>query len=268
MASIKPLALIAEAVTGDRAEVDTLLPDSASPHDYPLRVSDVRRLQAAAVVLWVGPELESFLQRPLRSVSAEKQLQAGQLPGVTWPSVEQGHRDQGHQHHHERDPHLWLNPLNAVVIARALAERMVVVDPAGAEVFRANAEQFAADIRLLDKQLMTDMESLQGRGFAVYHEGYAHFVERYGLRQLAHVTFTPERRPGARHMHQLRQQLRGNADCLFAEPYYDMRLAQDLARELDLRLGLLDPLGSNETTSYHQLLENLSRALSACLATD
>jgi zinc transport system substrate-binding protein len=273
LASIKPLALIAEAVAGEEVRIDTLLPAGASPHDYPLRISDVRRLQAADVVLWVGPELESFLQRPLRAVPVSRQLEAQRLPGIHWPSQTDdnahGH-DQHHDHHqhdhlHERDPHIWLDPENAVVIARALAARLVEIKPEATAVFQANTERFASDMARLDKQLAVDMKRLEGKGFAVYHEGYAHFVERYGLHQLAHVTFTPERRPGARHMHHLRQQLRDNAECLFAEPYYDMRLANELARELDLRMGLLDPLGSQDVASYQQLLVNLAEAFSACL---
>ena len=59
--SIKPLALIAQEIAGDKVSVENLLPVKASPHDYPLRVSDIRRLQDADLVLWVGPSLETFL---------------------------------------------------------------------------------------------------------------------------------------------------------------------------------------------------------------
>src|SRR5690606_13314775 len=74
LASIKPLALIAEAVVQDKTQVDTLLPIQASPHDYALRASDMQRLHHADLVLWIGPELESFLQRPLDNIDVSKRM--------------------------------------------------------------------------------------------------------------------------------------------------------------------------------------------------
>ncbi len=264
LASIKPLGLIAEAVAGDSAQVRVLLPASASPHDYPLRASDMRLLEAADLVVWVGPELESFLQRPLRGVPGQRQLTLQTLSGLVWPEGSHGHRHG--DHHHERDPHLWLNPHNAVVVAASLASSMADLDPDNAEVYRANSRHFAEEMEALDTQLRQAMSPLADRGFAVYHDAYGHFVSRYGLLQLGHVTVTPERRPGARHLHRLRGQLRDNAVCLFAEPHYDMRMVEDLARELRLRVGTLNPLGDQEVTSYRQLMENLAADFSACLA--
>src|SRR5690606_40614192 len=96
---------------------------------------------------------------------------------------------------------------------------------------------FAAQQESLDQRLQELLKPLAHKGFAVYHEGYSHFAGRYGLHQVAYVTLSPERRPGARHLYQLRQQLENNASCLFIESYYDTRVGADLAQELNLRLA-------------------------------
>ena len=262
LASIKPLALIGQVVVGDAGQVATLLPVKASPHDYPLRVSDVQRLHAADVVLWVGPELETFLQRPLANIAPDKTLSAYALPGIHWPDSEVS---AGADHQHAHDPHLWLDPRNAAVIARALAQQLGALEPSSAAVFQANAEQFAVRATALDQQLAEALKPIASEGFAVYHEGYLHFVAHYGLQQLAYVTFTPERRPGAKHLYELRQTLAGKASCLFIEPYYDMGMAEDLAEELNLRLARLDPIGDATVTTYQQLLENMAHAFIGCL---
>ncbi|MDF3013749.1 MAG: zinc transporter substrate-binding protein, partial [Cellvibrio sp.] len=87
LASIKPLALIAQEVAGDQAEVTTLLPITASPHDYPLKMSDHKRLRAADMVLWIGPELESFLARPLANLPTDKLVTGYRLAGLHWPEM-------------------------------------------------------------------------------------------------------------------------------------------------------------------------------------
>lgn len=267
VASIRPLGLIASAVVGERGEVHTLLPAGASPHEYPLRVSDMQRLESADLVLWVGVELETFLHKPLERLPAERRLTLSSLSGLHWPEQEpHGPAEaEGHQHG-ERDPHLWLDPRNGARVALALAERLGERDPAGAEGYQSRARALAERLAGLDRHLTEHLTPLADRPFAVYHEGYAHFVQRYGLNQRAAVTVSPEQRPGARHLYQLRQELAG-AHCLFTEPYYDMSAARNLAHELDLTLGELDPLGASEAVSnYPELLEGLADAVAECLA--
>lgn len=266
LASLNPLGLIAREIAGNCADVDRLLPVTASHHDYPMKTSDYARLQKADLILWVGPELESFLQKPLANLPANKIIGAYRLPGLSWPAqtpaVVESHGDEGH----ERDPHIWLNPRNALVVARALSDRLAQVDPANAGQYAANLQAFTQKMLVLDNNLQQSLKPLAGRGFAVYHEGFAHFVSHYGLHQLDYVTFTPEQKPGAKHLIQLRERLEKEGVCLFLEPYNDAQSARDLAQELHLRTGTLDAMGGQQVTSYAQLLEMMANAFSACLA--
>ena len=267
LASIKPLALIAQEVAGDQAAVDTLLPITASPHDYPLKMSDHKRLREADLVLWIGPEMESFLARPLSSLPADKLITSYQLTSLNWPEEAQ---DADHHHanhvHLGKDPHLWLDPRNAILIAQVLAERLAQLQPAAAGQFRANAQRFAASVQQLDQQLAAQLAPVKGVGFAVYHEGYGHFVGRYDLHQVAYVTYSPERRPGAKHLQELREILAKEGECLFMEPYYKVQGMEEMAASLNLRIGLLDPIGGQQVSSYQQLLQQLSESFLTCLS--
>jgi zinc transport system substrate-binding protein len=263
LSSLKPLTLIAQEITGAIADVDTLLPVTASHHNYPLKMSDHARLQKADVILWVGPELESFLQKPLANLSRAKIITAYDLAGINWPaeSVEvHGH------HHDEHDPHLWLDPRNAIVVAQALTATLAQIDATNAAQYRENLRLFVARLTALDQKLQVYLKPFAEVGFAVYHEGFGHFVGRYGLKQLDYVTFTPEQKPGAKHLHGLRKKLAKQGKCLFLEPYNDMQSARELAQELHLHLGTLDALGTEGVTTYLQLLEQMGGAFSACLA--
>jgi zinc transport system substrate-binding protein len=268
LASIKPLALIAQEVAGVEADVITLLPITASPHDYPLKMSDHKRLRVADLVLWVGPELESFLARPLANITPDKLITSYQLTGLHWPEATTDDDDHHHSSHTHvsKDPHLWLDPRNAVLISQVLAARLAQLQPESAEVFRTNAQRFAASVELLDQQLAQQLAPVKAVGFAVYHEGYGHFVGRYGLHQVAYVTYTPERRPGAKHLQELREVLAKEGKCLFMEPYYRAQGMDEMAKTLNLRIGLLDPIGEQQVSSYQQLIQQLSQSFLTCLA--
>ncbi len=263
LASLKPLALIAQEIAGTAANVETLLPDTASHHDYPLKVSDHSRLQKADVILWIGPELESFLQKPIANIAPAKIITSYELAGINWPA--NNHASEHSDHAYEHDPHLWLDPRNAVLVAQALTLKLVQIDSVNAQQYQTNLQIFTTKMQQLDRQLQTSMKPLTGLGFAVYHEGFGHFVGRYGLHQLDYVTFTPEQKPGAKHLHQLRGALAKEGKCLFLEPYSDTQAMRDLAQELHLRLGVLDALGTQGAKNYTQLLTQMAKAFSDCL---
>lgn len=266
LASIKPLALIAQAVVGERMKVDTLLPITASPHDYPLKMSDHLRLQQAAVVLWVGPELESFLAKPLAKLPAQTLIASYDLPGIHWPQLAEGHHQEDGHHHGGNDPHLWLDPRNAVLIAQALSARLAQLYPEFTPEFAANTAAFAQAAKALDQELLIRLKPVSTKGFVVSHEGYAHFVGRYNLHQLAYVALTPERRPGARHLQKIRALLENEGSCLFVEPFSKSGSVLAMATELNLRVSMLDPIGNAQVSSYSQLLNNLGEAFLTCLA--
>lgn len=60
VASIRPLAFIAAGIADGVTGTQVLLPDGASPHDYALKPSDLKKIKQADLFVWVGPELEMF----------------------------------------------------------------------------------------------------------------------------------------------------------------------------------------------------------------
>jgi zinc transport system substrate-binding protein len=264
LSSIKPLTLIVQEIAGENAIADTLLPTTASPHDYPLKVSDYTRLKKADLVLWVGAELESFLKKPLGNLPATRVITTYQLDGLHWPSAE---RDT-HHHLHERDPHLWLDPCNAVIVAKAVSEKLSQIDAAHQKIYDANLQVFTTNMAALDAKLLKDLKPLAGLGFVVYHEGYSHFVSRYGLHQLGYLALTPEQHSGAKHLTQVHEKLAKEGKCIFSEPYFDSSVVRKLAQASNLKIGVLDALGSERVKNYSQLLMEMAQAFSGCLLTE
>ena len=263
LSSLKPLSLIAQEIGGNNVEIDTLLPVTASHHDYPLKASDYTRLQKADLVLWIGPELESFLAKPLSNLTPNHILTAYNLKELYWPSPEQ-HTDNAHSY--DRDPHLWLDPRNAILVGRAISQKLIEIDPRNKQQYVDNEHNFDRKMQDLDEKIKNQLKPYSHQGFAVYHEGFSHFVQHYELNQLDYLMFTPEQKPGAKHMHQMREKIGKNGVCLFLEPYNDAPSALSLAKEFHLRLGTLDALGAQNISSYTQLLETMANAFSTCLA--
>ncbi|RLK50162.1 zinc transport system substrate-binding protein [Alkalispirillum mobile] len=102
VASIVPLHSLAASVMDGVAEPKRLLPGGASPHTYNLRPSEADMLSKAELVIWVGPELESFLERPLRNLAADAEvLEVAGLEGIRLLDTRDGGQWDSHHHHHD-----------------------------------------------------------------------------------------------------------------------------------------------------------------------
>lgn len=157
LTSIKPLQLVAAAIQDGVGQPDVLLPPGASPHQYALRPSDVRRLREVQLFYWIGPDLENFLPKVLAGRQGAS-VAVQDLPGmhlrkfVNFEEEEHAGHDE-HDHDHRPgmlDAHLWLLPANARTIAARMAEDLAQVDPANAGRYRANLKAFEERLGGLD----------------------------------------------------------------------------------------------------------------------
>ncbi len=265
LATIRPLQLIAVAVTGDPARVDLLIEPGQSHHDYQLRPSDRQRLQQAALVLWIGPTLEGFLQQPLARLPVERVVMLGDDVDVT---AHHHHHDD--EHHHHEDGHPWLDPERAIAMATTIAERLSQREPAQRERWQGNARRFAGQLRAVDAELKAAFDALPApRPYLVVHDAYAHFERHYGLQRAATWAATPEQQPGARHLLALQRQIDAGAiGCVFTEPQFEPRALQTMLASAAPRRGQLDLMAESaplEVDGFVRFFAAFGRTFVECL---
>ncbi|EHQ51558.1 periplasmic solute binding protein [Ectothiorhodospira sp. PHS-1] len=291
--SIPPIHNLVSGIMEGVAEPVLLVPGGASPHDYALRPSDMRHLQSAQVVIWVGRDLEGFLERPLarlpESVTKVTLLKDAHLvrhelrEGGIWDRHDHGHghdhnhghshshsHSHGHDHHHDVDSHVWLSPENAARIVRHVADVLADKDPDHADRYGENRDRILARLETLDATLQARLEPVRGRPFIVLHDAYQYFERHYGLTPAGSVTVDPARPAGARRIQEIRQRIQdSDAICVFSEPQFRPAIVETLIDGTGARTGVLDPLGADLPAgvgSYFQLLENLGQSLVDCLS--
>ncbi|QRG80874.1 zinc ABC transporter substrate-binding protein ZnuA [Citrobacter sp. R56] len=286
VASLKPLGFIASAIADGVTETEVLLPDGASEHDYSLRPSDVKRLQGADLVVWIGPEMEAFMEKSVKNIPESKQVTIAQLPSVK-PLLMKGgdddddehdhdpaHDEKGDDHHHHGDynMHLWLSPEIARSSAVAIHDKLVELMPQSRAKLDANLKDFEAQLAQVDKQVGNELAPLKGKGYFVFHDAYGYYEKHFGLTPLGHFTVNPEIQPGAQRLHEIRTQLvEQKATCVFAEPQFRPAVVEAVARGTSVRMGTLDPLGTHIAlgkTSYSAFLTQLANQYASCLKGD
>ncbi|WHT00453.1 MAG: High-affinity zinc uptake system protein ZnuA [Pantoea stewartii] len=283
VASIKPVGFIASAIADGVTPVEVLLPDGASEHDYALRPSDVKRLQNADLVVWVGPEMEAFMTKSAAALPEKKNLEIVQIPGVKTmllrggedddhddhEAAEHDHDAEHHHHHGEFNMHLWMSPEIAQKTAVAIHEKLLEVMPQDKAKLDANLQHFEAELADTDKRIISQLAPVKDKGYFVFHDAYTYFEKHYGLSPTGHFTVNPEIQPGAQRLHQIRTQLvEKKAVCVFAEPQFRPAVIDAVARGTQVRKGTLDPLGTDISLgkdSYVKFLSQLSSQYETCL---
>lgn len=283
VASIPPLHSLVSGVMDGVGEPQLLIGGGASPHAYALKPSDARALSDADLIVWVGEGLEAVLERPLQSLAGKARvLELSTLEGMQLlPTREggawEGHaaEEAGHAHGHEHgemDTHLWLSPHNARRIVAALAETLARLDPMHAAQYQANAGEVERRITALEQRLAQQLTAVRERRYIVFHDAYHYFEAAFGLHPAGAIAVSPDRRPGARRIAEIRRAIRDSgAACVFSEPQFRSDIVEVVLEDSGARHGVLDPLGATLPPGKEQwfdLMQGLADSLTGCLAKD
>jgi len=276
LTSIKPLQLIAAAVQDGVATPEVLMPPGASPHNYALRPSDVRKVQSVDLLYWIGPDMEGFLPRVLKGRTLPS-VAVQDLPGLKLRHFAQdnhSHAEDADEHDHDHRPgsldaHLWLSPTNARVIAAKMAADLSTADPANAVRYQSNLKAFDERLDALDLRLKARLAAIADKPYFVFHEAFDYFEDAYGLKHTGVFSVAAEVQPGAQHVAAMRARLQEvGKTCVFSEPPLRPRLAETLVAGLPVKLAELDALGGYTPATaqgYEQVLEKLGNDLAGCL---
>lgn len=277
--SIKPLHSLVAAVMADIARPHLLLPPGASPHAYALKPSDARALTGADMIVWIGPGLESFLVKPIRTLGgkawsialaeAKGMIRHRRRDSGVWRTQTHDHdgddRDDDDRAGHALDPHLWLDPENARRIARLTARHLAEADPVRGGRYAANLDRTLAEIDRAEAETRVLLAPVVSAPYVVFHDAFQYFEKRFATAAIGAVTVSPGRQPGARRIARIRAPIAdGGVRCVFTEPQFEPALVRTLLRGTGVRAGIIDPMGSG-TETYGGMLRAIALSMRRCL---
>ena len=177
--------------------------------------------------------------------------------------------EHGDHEHGEFDMHIWLDPVNAAVMAEAITDALSEVDPANAATYHDNEHDLIHDLEDLVDELDAALAPIRDKPFIVLHDAYRYFEDRFGLNAAGSITVNPERAPGVQRVTEIRDRVRElEGVCVFAEPQFDRRIVDVVVEGTQARAGTIDPLGAEIVDGpelYFELMRNLAASFKECL---
>uniref|UniRef100_A0A7C4KYQ1 Zinc ABC transporter substrate-binding protein n=2 Tax=Bellilinea TaxID=475960 RepID=A0A7C4KYQ1_9CHLR len=289
-AEIQPLQVVATTsivadvvgqVGGERVTVTTLLPIGTDVHTYEPAPQDLAKVAEARLVFVNGAGLEEFLQVLIenagsadRVVEVSKGIELKDFGADTHEEEGEEYNDEGEEPSHEgSDPHTWVDPNNVKIWVENIRAALTAADPAGEEIYRANAQAYLAKLDELDAWVRQQVEQIppQNRKLVTDHLLFGYFAERYGFEQIGAIIpgYSTAAQPTAQEVAAIEDAIREfGVKAVFVGKTINPTLAQRVAEDTGIQLvglyhGSLSAAGGEAATYLDYIRYNVTQMVNA-----
>ncbi len=255
VSSIKPISDIVKAIGQDKVKSYYIIPPTFSVHLYEYKISDIKLIYKSDLFLYIGvgePNLDKIVKSKTKGETI-KLINLNNLNLI--------YRFEFNHHHEEKNtgmphPALWLDPLNAKVIAKTILEKLRKLDPKNMYFYQKNFEKFSKEIDFIISYGKSKFSNMENRYFISYHYTWPYFTKRFNLIYLNVVELGHGREPTAKHILEIIKQIRKyKIKSIFAAVQFHNKKYTNLIRQsTNVKIVLLDPFGIKK--DYIQMIKS------------
>jgi len=245
--SVLPQQYFVDRLGGGAVRSVVMVPPGASPALYDPTLAQLADLEEAVAYFEVGHPAFPFEWAWLGRLLADRAdlVRVDTSAGIASPPG---------------DPHVWLAPEGAEVMARNTAAALARLVPDEAAAVDARLRELEAEIRAVDAELRERLAPVRGRTFFVFHPAWGALARAYGLEQVAveHEHKEPDPRQLARLVRRARET---GTRAIFVQPQFSRRAAEVVARAVGAEVIALDPLAYDWPANLREVGRTLAEAL-------
>jgi len=275
VSSIPTLGSLAKEVGGNRVEVESLGKGYQDPHFVEPKPNLMLVLNRADLLLHVGLELEIGWLPPLVLGSRNPKIQPGELgnldcsrsiPVLDVPTTKVD-RSMG-DIHPQGNPHYWIPPANAKIIAREIEQRLVQLDPDGRAEYEKNLAKFNGRVDASVKAWAPMIARVRGLKIVTYHKSWSYVSQWLRLEEIGYVEPKPGIPPDPQHLARLIAVMKQDGvQMLLVEDFYNKSVASLVAQKAGAKMLVLptDVGATPQVKDWFTLAETILKALSSAV---
>ncbi len=270
--SIAPLqGLVADIMAGVGTP-ELLLSEPVSPHDFAMRPSQARAISNADVLFYIGQDLEPWLEKALQSRDDNSLVSAlGNMPSLNKLEAREldefgeVHEEHDHDHDHEGtyDPHMWLDPENALIWLDIITGVLEIADPDNKLAYRTNLARSHAEIVTATANAQRALSPLADVDFIVTHDSMQYLEDAFGLTVIGAFSASDGQVAGARSLNKLLNII-DDKTCIVEDLTHPNAITANLPESV--KHVVVDPMGYEQLGEgyYPRLLTAISESLLEC----
>mgnify|MGYP001213076434 FL=1 len=304
ISTIQPINSLVSAVIGNTGKTISIIPAEQSPHDFKLKLSEVKVLQNGNIIFYVSNHLESSVTKVFKNLPKNiKLINLMEESGINHLAIRDNAAWERHDHHgddhddhdkhgkkhddhddhdkhgkkhddhddHEKedDVHIWLSPDNAIKIVQKVNKVLSLYFPENSKIYNDNTTKFIDKIRNLKMELVKELSPIKNKPYIVFHDAYQYFEKTFELNAVGSIALEGDIASSPKQISFIKDKIiKSKASCVFQEPQFDSKLVKIVLEGTNAKTGTLDPHGVNITGNkdfYLQLLKNMAKSLKECL---
>lgn len=243
--SVLPQKFFVERIAGENANVEVMVGPGQSPETYDPSPKQLTKLSRAKVYFSIGVPFEQVWMPRMNTINDDL---------LIVDSAAKARSDCYDQN--VKDPHIWVSPVKAKLIAEQMLEALIKVDSDHATIYQENFKNLKSDLENLDQEIRTLFElNNNKKTFLVMHPAWGYFAKEYNLEQIA--IEHEGKSPSAKSLQKLIQRAeQEKIKLVFIQDQHSSRMADTVAAGIGAKVVRLDPLAEN-------YIENLRKVAAA-----
>ncbi|NGZ02458.1 MAG: hypothetical protein CV090_05335 [Nitrospira sp. WS238] len=259
--TIPVLKDLTEQVGGKHVRVTSLLSGYENEHTYSPKPTDLVAVRNARLLIEIGVGLEVWVSSLVRTAGSHTLRVVTTSQGVELIRDEaDSHND--HQvadtgHGSQGNPHIWLDPVNVLIMLQHITEALIEIDPDHASEFRSNHAAYREQLAHLQHELSGRTQQLADRRFIAHHSAWPYLARRFDFQIADTIHLQSGTEPSARHLQSIIHKVRKeNVKVIASEIQLSQRLPELLSRETRARVVVLTTMtgGVPGTETYLDML--------------
>ena len=229
-------------------------------HDYTLQTKQMRMIENVDAIIISGAGLETFLDKAITNASTVIDSSIG----VSLITCHLEHETDHGDHSHENDPHIWLSPANAQLMAKNICAGLIALYPQHQLTFDRNLQKLIDDLSALEQYGKAQLSNLTQKEIITFHDGFSYMADAFGLTILHAIEEESGSEASAAELIEIAQLVNdNNMHCIFTERNGRTSAAQIISSETDATIYELDMAMSEHdyfSAMYHNI-DTLREAL-------
>jgi len=251
--SIAPFKYFVEEIAGKDFRINVMVPPGSDPHiyePYPEQINSLRKSVAYINNGYLGFE-QAWLDRFYQINRTMKVLSLGEKIDLIFPEqIREGKHIEG------ADPHYWVSPTCAMIMAESVKELLCELKPEKNEIYEINYMTLLSKIKEIDENARRLFSEVKNKSFMIYHPNLGYLARDYGLSEIT-VEYEGKEPPPSRLKELIDLAVKDDLKTVFVQKEYDRKNATEIAREIGADVEVIDPLSEywlKETVNIITLL--------------
>jgi zinc transport system substrate-binding protein len=234
-----------------------MVPAGADPHTYEPFPEQINKLVKSVAYIsngYLGFEM-NWLDRFYEANPNMKRLSLGEK--IKPLSSSEHHEG---EHFESADPHFWVSPECALIIAGSVRDFLTEINPSQKEKYEGNYNLLIRDIKKIDDAGKQYFSDLQTKCFMIYHPNLGYIARDYGLEEIP-VEYNGKEPTPSRLRELIDRARKDHLNTIFVQREYDTKNAKAIAGEIGANIIIIDPLSEDWQKSTTEIFEALHRSL-------